>query len=100
MKYCCKCFAEWKGMTTQPGTRESCAACSADLHVCLNCRFYDVHRPLQCREHVEEPVIDKAKANFCDLFQFADRALPDKTAPAKPTEADRARDQWKKLFHK
>lgn len=99
MKYCHTCRAEWTSKD-KPGFRDSCGKCPADIHVCLNCRFYDVHKPLQCMEHIDDPVIDKEKANYCEFFQFADRPLPDKTSPGKPTEADRAREKWKKLFNK
>ena len=56
------------------GRRDECPFCSADLHCCLNCRFYDRAAPKQCREPVAENVKEKAKANFCDFFAFAEAA--------------------------
>ena len=49
--------------------RDECPACGRDLHICLNCEFYDFHVYRQCRESVREPVLDKEKANYCDFFR-------------------------------
>lgn len=54
------------------GRRDECPNCGADLHACLNCRFYDRSAPKQCREPQADLVREKDKANFCDYFVFAD----------------------------
>jgi hypothetical protein len=51
--------------------RDECPSCSRDLHICLNCEFYDAGAYQQCRESIKEPVLDKEKTNFCDFFQAA-----------------------------
>ncbi len=56
------------------GRRDACPSCGADLRCCLNCRFHDPAVSKQCRETVAELVKEKAKANFCDYFVFADRS--------------------------
>jgi len=48
---------------------DSCPKCDYDLHVCLNCRFYDPSAHNQCRETQAEWVRDKEKANYCDYFE-------------------------------
>jgi hypothetical protein len=76
MKSCHACKAPWDGAPgTQPGRNETCSKCGMDLHVCLNCRFYDPAAHNECRSPTTEPVRDKDKRNFCDEFEFADRAL-------------------------
>lgn len=95
MKYCHKCHTIWE-RSGQPGIRETCIKCSEDLHICLNCRFYDEHKSNQCQIDNIDPVTYKEKANFCDEFQFADRPLPGKYTD----NANKAREQWKKLFKK
>jgi hypothetical protein len=50
--------------------RDECPACGGDLHICLNCEFYDPHAYRQCRESIREPVQDKEKANYCDFFRI------------------------------
>jgi hypothetical protein len=56
------------------GRRDECPFCHADLHCCLNCRFFDHSAPKQCREPIAELVREKDKTNYCELFQFAEAA--------------------------
>jgi hypothetical protein len=48
--------------------RESCSSCGTDLHVCLNCKFYDSGAHHECRESSAEWVKDKERANKCEYF--------------------------------
>jgi hypothetical protein len=96
-KFCYKCFFVWNGLT-QPGIRETCHKCTEDLHVCINCRFYDTHKPNQCQNDTE-PVIDKKKANFCEEFEFIAREVP-QAGPRDKTEKDAAREKLKQFFRK
>lgn len=75
----------------------SCPGCGRDTRVCRNCTFYDPGRHNDCREVVAERVVDKERANFCDLF----RAAPLATATAGPdpeTEQARIRKRAEALF--
>jgi hypothetical protein len=94
MKRCHACGFEWAGFG-QPGTKAECENCSADLHACLNCRFYDTHKPAQCLLNNIDPVMNKERFNYCDEFQFAD-----KKESAGKDEAKTSRDQFDKLFKK
>jgi hypothetical protein len=49
--------------------RDDCPACDRDLHICLNCEFYDSNAYRQCRESIRELVQDKERANYCDFFR-------------------------------
>ena len=51
------------------GIREECDKCSADLHVCKNCRFYDVTAYNECKEPSADVVREKDRANYCDYFE-------------------------------
>ena len=51
--------------------RDECPACGGDLHICLNCEFYDQNAYRQCRESTREPIQNKEKANYCDFFRPA-----------------------------
>jgi hypothetical protein len=73
MKICFKCKKELS-LGREIGRRDECPFCSADLHCCLNCRFYDRAAPKQCREPQADLVREKDKANFCDFFAFAETA--------------------------
>ena len=77
------------------GRRDECPSCHADLRCCLNCRFYDAAAPKQCREPQAELVREKAKANFCDYFRFADRS-----GPGPSDGASNARKALDDLFRK
>ena len=69
MKICHACKRE--AATTAPaGRRDRCSSCDADLHCCLNCKFYDRSAAKQCKEPVAESVKEKTKSNFCDYFVF------------------------------
>ena len=66
---CVFCFKEIPEIKIH--IRDECPACGRDLHICLNCEFYDANAYRQCRESVREPVRDKEKANYCDFFRAA-----------------------------
>lgn len=50
------------------GRRDTCLQCGADLHVCLNCEFYDPKAYNECREPQADRVLEKDRSNFCDYF--------------------------------
>ena len=94
MKRCHNCGAEWTGEAKRPGFKEYCEQCSAWLHCCLNCRFYDPAKHNQCHIPTTEFVADKAAANFCDEFEFATAGGPAPEAEA----AGEARNALNSLF--
>lgn len=66
-----KCFSCHKSLDSLPkkvGFREECHYCSADVHVCKNCDFYDESHSQECRESSAERVRDKEKLNYCEYF--------------------------------
>lgn len=93
MKICHKCKNEiaddfFVGRQTQ------CPSCSADLHVCLNCSFYDAGAYNDCSESQAERVLDKTRSNFCDFFRFKQSG---KSADAAGSNA---KDSLEALFKK
>jgi len=58
---------------TTTSRRDDCPACSADLHVCKNCKFYDPNAYNECHEPQAERVLVKDKSNYCDYFEFSDK---------------------------
>lgn len=74
----------------KPGFNDVCPTCGADMHVCRMCRFFAPGVHWDCRETVDEQVLDKVKRNHCEFFMvddsFASRGLtggPGKNADAK-----------------
>ena len=49
--------------------REECPNCGTDMHVCLNCRFYDSSAYNECKEASAEKVRDKDRNNYCEYFE-------------------------------
>ena len=49
-------------------TRDLCARCGADLHVCRNCAHHDPGAYNECREPQAERVADRERANRCEWF--------------------------------
>ncbi|MBO5137472.1 MAG: hypothetical protein J6B81_03125 [Spirochaetaceae bacterium] len=48
-----------------------CPECGTDLHCCRNCKFYSPNSHYDCHESIDELVVDKERANFCDWFSVA-----------------------------
>lgn len=92
-RFCYRCGGDI-GPTLAVGRRDTCLACGADLHCCLNCDFYDPAYHNHCREPHSELQVDKQVGNFCDLFRFR----RGRREAANPT--GRARTQLEQLFRK
>jgi hypothetical protein len=56
------------------GRRSACPECDADLHSCINCRFYEETAPHECREPHADHYVDKIASNACDLYKLGDGA--------------------------
>jgi hypothetical protein len=57
------------------GVRDVCAHCTAYLHCCRNCAFYERGQHNDCREPNAERVADNEAGNFCEYFRAtAERA--------------------------
>jgi predicted RNA-binding Zn-ribbon protein involved in translation (DUF1610 family) len=77
-------------------TRKStCPKCGADLHICLNCRFYSETSHNKCLETKAEFQRSRDRANFCDYFVFKES----KTSPTIK-EKDDAFKKLEDLFKK
>jgi len=75
--FCWKCGTEIElAGSARVLKTDSCPSCDWDLHVCLNCRFYDPSAHNQCSETQAEWVGDKEKANYCDYFEPSKASRP------------------------
>jgi hypothetical protein len=92
--FCYKCSHEIR-LSGSPGRLDECPRCEAELHCCLNCRFYSPGKPNDCAEPEVELVVDKDRANFCEFFQA--NPAPPKQRRQPPT-GDEARNLFNKLF--
>jgi hypothetical protein len=85
---CWNCGASLDEVPTPLSRYAECLSCRTELHVCRMCRFYDVTVAQSCKEPMAEEVKDKARANFCELFQpRADAYQPDTPTGDASSEA-------------
>lgn len=76
-------------------TEDVCGNCSADLHTCGNCRFFDTTTLWECRENIPARVVGKHVRNQCTFFQpkiVKDLAADKGKQPQTPDDARKAFD--------
>ena len=72
---------------------EECSYCSADIHNCKMCQFFDPSSYNECREPSAERIVEKEKRNFCEYFTVADG---NKSTGIKPDAISAAEALFKK----
>ncbi len=85
MGTCHQCGAEY---TDKVGFRDTCPACKAYLHCCVNCRLYSPASHNHCLSPTTEFVRDVEGANFCEEFDFTSRAKADEAKKAAKSKFD------------
>jgi len=91
---CLRCGASLSALSLPLSRRDQCPECSADLHVCRMCVYFDKAVPRQCCEDGAEDVTDKDRPNFCDWFKPSDKAFN----PSENADAVAAKDALAALF--
>ncbi|MEL6182573.1 MAG: hypothetical protein AAFS10_26690 [Myxococcota bacterium] len=71
--------------------RDTCDNCGADLHACVNCKFYDEGADT-CRENITRWVRDRERSNFCQSFTFRE------SSPDRADEIADAKSRLDSLF--
>jgi DNA-directed RNA polymerase subunit RPC12/RpoP len=95
--YCHKCRNEIEFIVKvgiKVGRLDTCPHCSADMHVCKNCRFYDPSLHNQCRIPEADFIRERDVANFCHHFDILDRDAP----PEVDTSEAKARAKLAEVF--
>jgi hypothetical protein len=72
MKACWFCGTE--AQLSRPSRDQVCSKCKMALKCCKNCRFFDPAAHNQCQDRAAEWVRDKELANFCEHFDFVEKA--------------------------
>jgi hypothetical protein len=85
----------------RPERTQGCPYCHSDLKVCLNCTFFDPGHNNQCREPQAEWTAEKAKANFCEFFDYREvSGMGRPGAGGAQSAASNARAAFDSLFKK
>ena len=91
---CYRCGASLAALSLPLSRRDQCPDCSADIHVCKMCLYFDPHVTRQCREDGAEDVTEKERPNFCDWFVPNENAFD----PNRKSESDAATAALDALF--
>ncbi len=98
MKACARCGRELE-RDLEVFRTTFCPECRADLHTCTNCIFYQPGAHWDCRETIQEQVVDKERGNFCDFFRFKETAPGKKSGgPGPGPGGAKAKGDFNKLF--
>ncbi len=74
---------------------EVCPNCGRDVRCCKNCIHYSVGSHYDCKEHVDELISEKERANFCDWFSLNAKAT---IGEAVHTKTDDTKNAFNSLF--
>ncbi len=96
-KHCPLCGTDL-GYSAEPGRRDNCRGCGADLHACITCRLHDPRSHNQCREPRAEWQPKRDRANFCDFFELAEKGLEREQDNPKETDRQHRLDDLFKNF--
>lgn len=64
---------------------------------CVTCKFYSKGSHYDCRENVDELVIDKERPNFCEYYQKDEKKAAEFEA-SKTKKASLAEDAFNSFF--
>lgn len=65
---CWKCGSQFNIENVTRSTE--CPSCKVDLHCCKACKFYSPGNHYDCKETIDELIVDKERSNFCDFFKY------------------------------
>ncbi len=91
---CFRCGTSLAALSLPLSRRDQCTECSADLHVCKMCVYFDPSVPRQCREDGAEDVTEKERPNFCDWFKPSATAFD----AGRKSQTEAAQDALAALF--
>lgn len=97
MKACAVCGGEVE-VDRHFKRTSKCGRCGADMHICLNCRFYSETSHNKCLEPKAEFQRTRDKANFCDYFQYRESGA--KAAGKPASAANDVKGKFDDLFRK
>ncbi len=91
---CYRCGATLDNLPLPLSRRDECPGCTAHVHVCRMCRYFDTTVPKQCLEDDAEEVKEKDRVNFCEWFKPSPNAFD----PRRASQEAAARSKLSALF--
>jgi len=91
-----KCAACGAKAPTNIRFESTCPNCSADLHTCKQCTYFDPGARFECRKPIEARIVNKNARNECELFEPR-TVVERETSSGPPTDA---RQAFANLFKK
>lgn len=91
---CWKCNKE---INIEVFRTSECPLCHAPLHVCKACKFYENGAHYDCKETVDQNVVDKERSNFCDYFSY-NQNLSAAAGHTQEQKSKSAKDAFNALF--
>jgi hypothetical protein len=91
---CYRCGESLAALTLPFSRRDECPNCTAHLHDCRMCRFFDPAAPKQCREDDAEDDTEKERVNFCEWFKPSVHAFD----PVRASKEAKANAELAALF--
>lgn len=85
---------------TEISVSSTCPKCSADLHTCKNCLFFDPASQFECTKPIKERISPKDQGNWCQFFEArtrVEKATGSAPAPQQPLDP---REAFERLFKK
>ncbi len=92
--YCFRCGESLEKLSLPLSRRDECPSCTANVHVCRMCIYFDANVPRQCLEDGAEDVKEKLKVNFCDWFKPSASAFD----PIMAAQEAQAKSELESLF--
>jgi hypothetical protein len=75
-----------------------CPKCSADLHSCKNCAYFDPGARFECSQPITQRVSPKDKSADCELFEIRSSVEKITTSSQAKVDPTDARDAFENLF--
>ena len=94
---CAICGGRIKTAIDEISLESRCPKCSADLHTCKNCSFFDPASRFECAQPVLKRIFPKDKRADCEYFEI--RTIVEKvTTSSDSRNPDDARAAFEDLF--
>ena len=94
---CSNCGTAVSAKNSEITPESQCLKCSADLHSCKNCAYFDPAERFECSQPISQRVSPKDRGVDCEFFEIRSSVEKITTSVQKTDPVD-ARDAFENLF--